>query len=152
MIERVSFEQTTYNDLPYKFEAGTPNIAGAVGFGAAIDYVRELGLDAIRVHENDVFAYATQRFSELDGARIIGTARNKCSILSFLLGDAHPSDVGTIVDHKGVAIRTGHHCAMPVMQHYGVPGTARASFAMYNNRADVDALIEALRVAQRMLS
>jgi len=152
MIEHVSFEKTTYNELPYKFEAGTPNIAGAIGFGAAIDYVCGLGLEAIRLHENDVFGYAVERFSELDGARIIGNASRKCSILSFLLGDAHPSDVGTIVDHKGVAIRTGHHCAMPVMQHYGVPGTARASFAVYNNRADVDALIEALRVAQRMLS
>jgi cysteine desulfurase / selenocysteine lyase len=152
MIEHVSFEKTTFNELPYKFEAGTPNIAGAVGFGAAIDYVLKIGLDAIRLHEHDVFTYATERFSELDGARIIGTARDKCSILSFLLGDTHPSDVGTIVDQKGVAIRTGHHCAMPVMQHYGLPGTARASFAMYNSRADVDALIEALRVARRMLS
>jgi cysteine desulfurase/selenocysteine lyase len=152
MIEHVSFEKTTYNRLPYKFEAGTPNIAGAVGFGAAIDYVRGVGLDAIRVHEHEVFDYATQRFSELDGARIIGTASNKCSILSFLLGDAHPSDIGTILDHQGIAIRTGHHCAMPVMQHFRVPGTARASFAMYNNHADADALIEALRVAQRMLS
>jgi len=152
MIEHVSFEKTTYNDLPYKFEAGTPNIAGAVGFGAAIDYVSALGLDAIRAHENEVFSYASERFSELDGARIIGNARSKCSILSFLLGDTHPSDIGTIVDHKGVAIRTGHHCAMPVMQHFGVPGTARASFAMYNSRGDVDALIEALQVARRMLS
>jgi len=152
MIEHVSFEETTYNRLPYKFEAGTPNIAGAVGFGAAIDYVRGVGLDSIQVHEHEVFDYATQRFSELDGARIIGTAPDKCSILSFLLGDAHPSDIGTILDHQGIAIRTGHHCAMPVMQHFRVPGTARASFAMYNNRADVDALIEALRVAQRMLS
>lgn len=152
MIEHVSFEKTTYNQLPYKFEAGTPNIAGAVGFGAAIDYVTGVGLDAIRAHEHEVFEYATQRFSELDGIRIIGTAGDKCSIMSFLLGDAHPSDIGTILDHQGVAIRTGHHCAMPVMQHFDLPGTARASFAMYNNRDDVDRLIEALRVAQRMLS
>jgi cysteine desulfurase/selenocysteine lyase len=151
MIEHVTFEHTTYNDLPYKFEAGTPNIAGVVGFGAAIDYVRGIGLDTIRIHENDVFHYATERFSELEGGRIIGTASNKCSILSFLLGETHPSDVGTILDNLGVAIRTGHHCAMPVMQRFGVPGTARASFAMYNNRADVDALLEALQVAGRML-
>ncbi|HSH41300.1 MAG TPA: cysteine desulfurase [Arenicellales bacterium] len=152
MIEHVSLEGSTWNELPYKFEAGTPNIAGAVGFGAAVDYVRDLGLDAIARHENDVFKYATERFSELDGARIIGNARIKCSILSFLLGDTHPSDIGAIVDQKGVAIRTGHHCAMPIMQHFGVPGTARASFAMYNTRADVDALIDALHVARRMLA
>ena len=151
MIEHVSFDKTTYNELPYKFEAGTPNIAGAVGFGAAIDYVRGICPEAIQAHEHDVFEYATRRFSELDGGRIIGTARDKCSILSFLLGDAHPSDIGTILDHQGIAIRTGHHCAMPVMQHFGVPGTARASFAMYNSRNDVDRLIDALQVAQRML-
>jgi len=152
MIEHVSLERSTWNELPYKFEAGTPNIAGAVGFGAAVDYVRALGLDAIARHENDVFGYATERFSEIDGGRIIGNARNKCSILSFLVGDTHPSDIGAIVDQKGVAIRTGHHCAMPIMQHFGVPGTARASFAMYNTRADVDALIDALHVAKRMLT
>lgn len=151
MIEHVSFDKTTYNELPYKFEAGTPNIAGAVGFGAAIDYVRTVGLNAIRLHENDVFGYAVERFAEIEGIRMIGTAANKCSILSFLLEGAHPSDIGTILDNQGVAIRTGHHCAMPVMQHFGLPGTARASFAMYNNRADVDALIEALSVARRML-
>jgi cysteine desulfurase/selenocysteine lyase len=151
MIEHVSFDKTTYNELPYKFEAGTPNIAGAVGFGAAIDYVRGIGPEAIQAHEHDVFEYATRRFSELDGGRIIGTARDKCSILSFLLGDAHPSDIGTILDHQGIAIRTGHHCAMPVMQHFGVPGTARASCAMYNSGNDVDRLIDALQVAQRML-
>jgi len=151
MIEYVTFEQTTYNELPYKFEAGTPNIAGVVGFGAALDYVERIGLDTIRLHENDVFAYATRRFSELDGGRIIGTASNKCSVLSFLLADTHPSDIGTILDNMGLAIRTGHHCAMPVMQHFGVPGTARASFAMYNHRSDVDALIEGLQVAGRML-
>jgi cysteine desulfurase/selenocysteine lyase len=152
MIEHVSLERSTWNELPYKFEAGTPNIAGAVGFGAAVDYVRAQGLDAIARHENDVFGYATERFSEIDGGRIIGNARNKCSILSFLVGDTHPSDIGAIVDQKGVAIRTGHHCAMPIMQHFGVPGTARASFAMYNTRADVDALIDALHVARRMLT
>jgi len=152
MIERVSFQGTTYNDLPWRFEAGTPNIAGAVGFGAALDYVNDLGLAAIQRHENDVFAYATRRFSELEDGRIIGTAENKCSILSFLVGRTHPSDLGTILDHKGVAIRTGHHCAMPVMDYYDVPGTARASFAVYNTREDVDALMEALITARRMLS
>ncbi|MBS1269627.1 MAG: Cysteine desulfurase SufS [Gammaproteobacteria bacterium] len=152
MIEHVSFEKTTYNEPPYKFEAGTPNIAGAAGFGAALDYVTDIGLDAIRVFENNVFEYATGRIAEMDGARIIGTASSKCSIVSFLLGAAHPSDIGTILDRQGVAIRTGHHCAMPVMRHFGVPGTARASFAMYNNRADVDTLVEALRVAERILN
>jgi len=151
MIEHVSFEGTTYNELPYKFEAGTPNIAGAVGFGAAIDYVQDIGLEAIRLHENDVLDYAMQRFAGLEGMRMIGTAPDKCSIVSFLMDEAHPSDIGTILDHQGVAIRTGHHCAMPVMQRFGVPGTARASFAMYNTRADVDTLVEALAVARRML-
>jgi len=152
MIEHVSFEKTTYNVLPYKFEAGTPNIAGAVGFGAALDYLRETGLPAIASHETDVFGYAVEQLAGIPGLRMIGTAASKCSILSFLMEGAHPSDIGTILDHQGVAIRTGHHCAMPVMQHFGVPGTARASFAMYNNRADVDALVKALGVARRMLN
>lgn len=152
MIEHVSFSGTTYNDLPYKFEAGTPNIAGAIGLGAAIDYVTGLGLAAIREHENDVLGYASERIGEFGNVRVFGTAKHKCSILSFLMGDAHPSDVGTILNHQGIAIRTGHHCAMPVMQHFNVPGTARASFAMYNTREDVDALMAALQTADRMLS
>ena len=152
MIEHVSFDGTTYNVLPYKFEAGTPNIAGAIGMGAAIDYVTATGLGAISAHERGILQYATQRIAEIDGVRIIGTAELKCSILSFMLDQHHPTDVGTILNYQGVAIRTGHHCAMPVMQHYDVPGTARASFAMYNTREDVDRFIEALMKAREMLS
>ena len=145
MIKYVTFEKTIYNDLPYKFEAGTPHIAGGIGLGAAIDYVTQIGLEAIGAHEHDLLAYATQRAAEISGLRIIGTARAKSGILSFDLGRIHPHDIGTMLDHQGIAIRTGHHCAMPVMQHYCVPATARASFALYNTRADVDALMVGIR-------
>ena len=145
MIRSVSFEQSTWNDLPFKFEAGTPDIAGAVGLGAALDYINGVGLAAVSQHERDLLAYATAALQELPGVRIIGTARNKASILSFVVDGVHPHDIGTIVDRDGVAIRTGHHCAQPVMERFGVPATARASFAMYNTRQDVDALIGALR-------
>ena len=141
MIKFVTFEKSTYNDLPYKFEAGTPNIAGAIGLGAAIDYVSRLGLDNIAVHEHELLAYATAAVANVPELRIIGTARQKAGILSFELENIHPHDVGTILDHYGVAIRTGHHCAMPVMQRYDVPATARASFALYNTRQEVDALL-----------
>jgi cysteine desulfurase/selenocysteine lyase len=141
MIKYVSFEKTVYNDLPYKFEAGTPHIAGGIGLGAAIDYVTHIGLQAIAAHEHDLLAYATTRAGEIPELRLIGTAREKSGILSFDLGRIHPHDIGTILDHQGIAIRAGHHCAMPVMQHYCVPATARASFAMYNTREDVDALM-----------
>ncbi len=151
MIKHVSFEKTVYNDLPYKFEAGTPNIAGAIGLSAAIDYLSERGLGAVSAHERSVLQYATRRLSEIEGLRIIGTAEYKCSIISFMLDGAHPSDVGEILNQQGVAIRTGHHCAMPVMQHFCLPGTARASFAMYNTRDEVDALVEALVKARQML-
>ncbi len=144
MILTVSFDKTTYNALPYKFEAGTPNIAGGIGLGAALDYVSALGPEAIAAHEHELLAYATERALEIPGLRLIGTARHKASILSFVVEGVHPHDIGTILDHEGVAIRAGHHCAMPVMDRFHVPATARASFALYNTREDVDALIAAI--------
>jgi cysteine desulfurase/selenocysteine lyase len=144
MIASVTFERSTWNVLPYKFEAGTPNIAGAVGLGRAIDYVLEIGFDAIGAHEQALLDLATARVLELPGVRVIGTARRKASVLSFVMGDVHPHDIGTIVDREGVAIRTGHHCAQPVMDRFGIPATARASFAMYNTTDDVEALAAAL--------
>jgi len=152
MIKHVSFEKTVYNDLPYKFEAGTPHIAGAIGLGAAIDYIGRIGLPAIAAHEHDLLHYATEAVGEMSGLRIIGTARDKASILSFALDRIHPHDVGTILDHQGVAIRTGHHCAMPVMQHYCVPATSRASFALYNTREEIDALIAAIHKVKEVFS
>jgi cysteine desulfurase/selenocysteine lyase len=140
MIKYVSLERTVYNDLPYKFEAGTPNIAGAVGLGAALKYVKAYGLDAIAAHEHRVLQYAQQRAELTPGMKLIGTAAHKASILSFEIDGIHPHDIGTVLDHEGVAVRTGHHCAMPVMQHFKVPATARASLAMYNTQADIDAL------------
>ena len=152
MIDYVSFEKTTFNKLPYKFEAGTPHIAGAIGFEAALKYVQNLGLGVISAHERGVLQYATQRILEIPGVRIIGTAGLKCSILSFVFDDIHPSDIGTILNLHGVAVRTGHHCAMPVMQHFNVPGTVRASIGLYNNREDIDIFIEALSKAKQMLT
>jgi cysteine desulfurase/selenocysteine lyase len=151
MILAVSFERTIYNDLPWKFEAGTPNIAGAIGLGAAVDYLVELGLGRIAAAEHGLLEYATASLSTLDGLEVIGTAREKAAVVSFKLRGIHPHDLGTILDMEGVAIRTGHHCAMPVMDFYGIPATARASFAFYNTLADVDRLVAALRVAQEML-
>ena len=148
MIRSVTFEKSTWNDLPFKFEAGTPDIAGAVGLGAALDYIDGVGLEAICRHERGLLTYATEAVQEIKGLRIIGTAREKASILSFVLEGVHPHDIGTIVDREGVAIRTGHHCAQPVMERFGVPATARASFAMYNTTQDVDALVAALRRVQ----
>jgi cysteine desulfurase/selenocysteine lyase len=145
MILTVSFEGTTYNSLPYKFEAGTPNITGVVGLGAAVDYLEEIDFDAVAEHEHALLEYATQRLlDDIPGARVIGTAAQKASVLSFVIDGIHPHDIGTIVDREGVAIRTGHHCAMPVMERFGVPATARASFAFYNDYADVDRLIAGL--------
>jgi cysteine desulfurase/selenocysteine lyase len=152
MILEVRFDGTTYNDLPYKFEAGTPNISGVVGLGAAAAYLESVGIDRIARHERELLAYMTERLGTIDGIRLIGTARNKASVQSFLLDEIHPHDLGTILDHEGVAIRTGHHCAMPVMDFFGVPGTARASLALYNNRADVDRLIDALAKAKDLFS
>jgi len=150
MISRVTFEKSTWNELPAKFEAGTPNIAGGVGLGAAIDYLDSLGMEAIAAHEQSVLAYATRRLAEIDDLRIIGTAADKASVISFTLGDVHPHDLGTIVDHFGVALRTGHHCTMPVMQFFNVPATARASFGLYNTVEEVDILVDALQQARAM--
>lgn len=144
MIKSVSFAGSTWNDLPYKFEAGTPNIAGSIGLGAAIDYVRNVGMSAIAAHEADLLAYASAQARDFPGLSQIGTARDKGAILSFTLAGIHPHDVGTILDAQGVAVRTGHHCAMPVMERYGVPATVRASFALYNTRPEVDALFHGL--------
>jgi len=152
MILEVRFDGTTYNDLPYKFEAGTPNIAGAIGLGAAVSYLQAIGMDAISNYEHDVLVYLTEQLAQVDDLRLIGTAADKTSVQSFLLGDIHPHDLGTILDHQGVAIRTGHHCAMPVMDFYGVPGTARASLALYNNKDDVDRLIASLATAKKIFA
>jgi len=150
MISMVTFEKTRYNDLPYKFEAGTPNIAGVIGFGAAVDYLTAVGLDNIACHEHDLLTYATKRALGFEGLRIIGTAVHKASILSFVLEGIHPHDLGTILDRQGVAIRAGHHCAMPVMAHFGVPATTRASFALYNTMQEVDHLFAALEQARKV--
>jgi cysteine desulfurase/selenocysteine lyase len=148
MIRSVSFEETSYNTLPYKFEAGTPNIAGVIGLGEAIDYVGSVGLDAIADHEADLLAYATAQAAATPGLRLIGTAKDKASILSFVVDGVHPHDVGTILDCEGVAVRAGHHCAMPVMERFNVTSTVRASFAAYNTREEVDALFLAIGKAQ----
>jgi len=150
MILSVTFEKTTYNTIPHKFEAGTPPIAAAIGLGAAIDYVNAIGLDRIAAHEHALLEYATEAVSSIPGVRIIGTAREKTAVISFYVGDVHPHDVGTILDHEGVAVRTGHHCAQPVMQRFGVPATARASFAFYNTFDEVDALAAAIRKVQKL--
>jgi cysteine desulfurase/selenocysteine lyase len=144
MIRSVTFEKTEYNAIPWKFEAGTPNIAGAIALGAALDYVDSIGMDVIAAHESDLLAYATDALGAIRGLRFIGTARDKASILSFVLDGVHAHDVGTILDHHGVAVRAGHHCAMPAMQRFGVPATVRASLALYNTREDIDALIDGL--------
>ena len=144
MIRTVTFQGSTWNDLPYKFEAGTPNIAGAVGLGAAVDYVRAIGFDALEPHESALVARATAELTKVPGVRIIGTARRKASVVSFVMDGVHPHDIGTIVDREGVAIRAGHHCAQPVMDRFGIPATARASFAMYNTMDEVDALVASL--------
>jgi cysteine desulfurase/selenocysteine lyase len=151
MILAVTFDKTLYNDLPYKFEAGTPAIAEAVGLGAAIDYLEHLGMDRIAAAEHELLEYANERLREVPGLRFVGTAPEKAAVVSFTLDGVHPHDLGTIVDHEGVAIRTGHHCAMPVMDFFKVPATARASFAFYNTRQEVDQLVAALHTAREML-
>ena len=145
MIRQVSFAGSSWNDVPYKFEAGTPNIAGGIGFGAAIDYVRGLGMPAIAAHESDLLDYANAQAHVFPGLKLVGSARNKGPILSFTLAGIHPHDIGTILDTQGIAVRTGHHCAMPIMEHFAVPATVRASFALYNTRAEVDALFRGLQ-------
>ena len=152
MILEVRFDATIYNELPYKFEAGTPNIAGVIGLGAAVDYLTHIGIDRVEEHEQQLLAYMTSTLAEIDGVRLIGTAEHKASVQSFNLNDIHPHDLGTILDHQGVAIRTGHHCAMPVMEFFGLSGTARASLALYNNREDVDRLVAAVIKAQQVFA
>ncbi|MEO6959060.1 MAG: cysteine desulfurase [Burkholderiaceae bacterium] len=152
MIYTVSFEKSTYAPAPQRFEAGTPNIAGAIGLAAAIDYVQDVGLDNIQVHEQALLAYATPLLLELPGLRLIGTAEHKSGILSFVVEGIHPHDLGTILDTEGVAIRAGHHCAMPLMTRFGIPGTARASLGLYNDESDIDALVAALHKAQEMFA
>jgi cysteine desulfurase/selenocysteine lyase len=151
MILAVSFERTTYNELPAKFEAGTPNIGGAVGLGAAIDYVQAIGLERIAAWEHELLLHATRQLSAIEGLTIIGTARDKASLVSFVVDGVHPHDLGTILDQEGIAIRTGHHCAMPVMDFYGLPATARASFAFYNTKAEIDRLAAAVVMAGNLL-
>ena len=150
MIRSVTFEKTTYNELPYKFEAGTPNIADVIGLGAALDYVQNVGWAAIEEHEAGLLRYATMKVGSLEGVRIIGTAAEKASVLSFVLNDVHAHDVGTILDQEGVAIRTGHHCTQPVMARFSVPATVRASFAFYNTLSEVDTLVEGIKKVQEV--
>lgn len=151
MIRSVSFGESSYNDLPHKFEAGTPDIAGAVGLGAAVDYLMNVNLDVAQTHEQTLLSYGTTQLAAVPGVRIVGTAKRKAGVLSFVMDGIHPHDLGTIVDQEGVAIRTGHHCAMPVMERFGLPATARASLAFYNTHADLDALVAALHRAWEML-
>ena len=152
MILEVSFDGTVFNDLPYKFEAGTPNIAGVIGLGAAVEYLQSVGLSQIAAYEQQLLDYMTGALQQIDGIRLIGTAEHKASVQSFLVDDIHPHDLGTILDHQGVAIRTGHHCAMPVMSYFGIPGTARASLALYNTTEDVDQLVAAIDKAKRIFA
>ena len=151
MISEVTFERTTYNELPFKFEAGTPSVGDVIGLGKAIEFMQGMGIETIAAQEADLLAYSTQSLAELPGIRFFGSAPQKTSVLSFLVGDSHPYDVGTLLDQFGIAVRTGHHCTQPVMDRYGIPGTVRASFAVYNTRAEVDALVAALRRIMPML-
>ncbi|MCO4821755.1 MAG: cysteine desulfurase [Flavobacteriaceae bacterium] len=152
MIADVTFEKTTYADLPHKFEAGTPNICGGIAFGAAIDYMNSIGFDQIAAYENELLNYGTEQLLSIEGLKIYGTATHKTSVISFNLNGIHPYDVGTILDKMGVAVRTGHHCTQPIMDFYNIPGTVRASFAFYNTKSEIDALVNGVRKAQMMLS
>ena len=152
MIKDVTFERTTYNELPFRFEAGTPSVGDVLGLGSAIDFMLSQGINNIAAHESDILRYATQQLSSIPGLRIFGTAPQKAGVVSFLLGNAHPYDVGTLLDKLGIAVRTGHHCTQPIMDRYGIPGTVRASFACYTSRQDIDALVSALnRIAPMLL-
>lgn len=152
MIAEVTFEKTTYADLPHKFEAGTPNIEGGIVLGTAIDYMNSIGFDAIASYENELLAYGTKRLKEIEGLTIYGTSENKASVISFNIDGIHPYDIGTIIDKLGIAVRTGHHCAQPIMQYFNIPGTIRASFAFYNTKEEIDIFVEAVKKAQQMLS
>jgi cysteine desulfurase/selenocysteine lyase len=147
----VTLQKTVYNDLPFKFEAGTPNIEAAICLGAAVDYINQVGLEKIQEHEHDLLEYATEKLLEIDGLTIIGTAEHKASVISFIIKGAHPYDVGVILDQMGIAVRTGHHCTQPLMDFYCIPGTARASFAFYNTREEVDELVKGVKKAITML-
>ncbi|WP_306012756.1 MULTISPECIES: aminotransferase class V-fold PLP-dependent enzyme [unclassified Allomuricauda] len=152
MIAEVTFEKTTYADLPHKFEAGTPNICGGIAFGAALDYMNQIGFEAIAQYEHELLQYATEQLLTIDGLKIYGTATNKTSVISFNIKGIHPYDIGTIVDKLGIAVRTGHHCAQPIMDFYKIPGTVRASFSFYNTKEEVDRLVEGVKRAKNMLS
>jgi len=152
MIRSVTFEKTTYADVPARFEAGTPPIAAAITLGAAVDYLESIGMDRIAAYEHELLEYGMEAVSSIPGLRVIGTAPNKAGVLSMVLDDVHPHDIGTLLNHDGVAIRTGHHCAQPVMQRFGVPATARASFAFYNTFAEIDALASSLRRVQKLFA
>ena len=152
MIDRVTFEKTTYAELPFKFEAGTPHIAGIIALGTAIDYLNGIGFDAIAAYEHDLLAYATERLSAMNSINIVGTAAKKAAILSFNIQDVHPHDVGTILDHDGIAVRTGHHCAQPVMDRFDLAATVRASFGLYNTREEVDVLVNGITRVQEMFA
>ena len=151
MIDEVSFEKTTFDELPHKFEAGTPHIAGGIGLGAAAEYLQQLDREGALQHEQALLAYATEQVRAVNGVRLIGTAREKASVLSFLIDGIHPYDAGTILDRLGVAVRTGHHCTQPLMNRLDIPGTVRASFAFYNTKEDVDRLVEGLEKVKKML-
>ena len=152
MIATVTFEKTTYAELPHKFEAGTPNIAGGIVLGVAVDYMNSIGFDAIAAYELELLEYGTRRLLEIEGLKIFGTAKEKTSVISFNIDGIHPYDIGTIIDKKGIAVRTGHHCAQPIMEFYQIPGTIRASFAFYNTKEEIDVMVEAIRKAKTMLS
>jgi cysteine desulfurase/selenocysteine lyase len=150
MIASVSFERSTWNELPYKFEAGTPNIAGVIGLGAAIEWLTGLGIEAVAAHEHALLEYGTRLLAGLPGVRLVGTAREKASVLSFVIEGVHPHDAGTVLDHEGIAVRTGHHCAQPVMARFGLPATTRASLACFNTQAELDALAAGIGKVQEM--
>jgi cysteine desulfurase/selenocysteine lyase len=152
MIRSVTFEKTVYNDLPYKFEAGTPNIGGAIGLGKAIEYITRIGLDNIAAHEHELLVYGTEALTAIPGVRLIGTAAQKAAVISFVMEGIHPHDIGTILDREGIAIRTGHHCAQPVMQCFKIPATARASFALYNTREEIDVLVKGIQKVKEVFA
>ena len=151
MIKTVSFEKTTYADLPHKFEAGTPNIAGGIAFGTALDYLQKIGIENIAKYEDELLKYATKKLLEIDDLTIYGTGQNKASVISFNIKNIHPFDLGSIVDKLGIAVRTGHHCTQPIMQHFNIPGTIRASFAFYNTKEEIDTFVQAVKRAKMML-
>ena len=152
MIKSVKFEKTIYNDLPYKFEAGTPNIAGVIGLGAAIDYINRMGIEYIQELETELLSYATKELLKINGLQIIGTAKEKSSIISFVIENLHPHDIGTILDREGIAVRSGQHCTEPVMDHFKVPATTRDSIGIYNEKKDVDALVKAIIKAKKIFN